>query len=68
MKFLIFTDNLARETEKLLNEWKHKTNQNLTWDIRPPLYPPLNELQQPITKLLDISTPEFSTPSFNPKL
>jgi len=39
MKFLIFTDNLARETEKLLNEWKHKTNQNLTWDIRPPLYP-----------------------------
>ena len=66
MKFLIFTDNLARETEKLLNEWKHKTNQNLTWDIRPPLYPPLNEIQQPIKRLPDISTPDFSTPSINP--
>ena len=66
MKFLIFTDNLARETEKLLNEWKHKTNQNLTWDIRPPLYPPLNEIQQPIKRLHDILIPDFSTPSFKP--
>ena len=48
LKFLIFTNNLARETEKLLNDWKQKSNQTLTWDIRPPLYPPMREIQQPI--------------------
>ena len=48
MKFLIITDNLVNETEKILKSWKEKISQNLTWDIRPPLYPPLTENQQSI--------------------
>ena len=48
MKFLIITDNLATETEKILKSWRENLSLNLTWDIRPPLYPPLNKIQEPI--------------------
>jgi len=48
MKFLIITDNLATETEKILKNWRENLSLNLTWDIRPPLYPPLNKIQEPI--------------------
>ena len=44
LKFLIFTDNLASDIEKILKYWKEHSKQSLSWDIRPPLYPPLSEV------------------------
>lgn len=46
LKFLIFTDSLGPDIEKLLSELKKF--KDLTWDIRPPLYPPLNPNQEKI--------------------
>ena len=44
LKFIIFTDNLASDIEKILKYWKQHSKQSLSWDIRPPLYPPLSEV------------------------
>lgn len=44
LKFLIFTDNLASDIEKILKFWKPYSKHGLTWDIRPPLYPPLSKV------------------------
>ena len=44
LKFLIFTDNLASDIEKILKFWKPYSKHGLSWDIRPPLYPPLSEV------------------------
>ena len=49
---MIFTDNLAEETEKILTSWKVNMNINIKWDIRPPTYPILRESQEPIKKAL----------------
>ena len=48
LKFLIFTDNLSRDVEKLLKHWQKFSKTGFSWDIRPPLYPPLNKIQEPI--------------------
>lgn len=47
LKFLIFTDFLSKEVESLLASL-NAVHGNITWDIRPPLYPPLNDKQEPI--------------------
>lgn len=45
LKFLIFTDNLAQDIEKILKYWQDKVSHTqFTWDIRPPLYPPLTKV------------------------
>ena len=49
---MIFTDNLAEETLKILTFWKDKINLTITWDIRPPTYPRLTKFQQPIKSAL----------------
>ena len=48
LKFLIFTDNLALEIEKLLDFWKPYFKKGLSWDIRPVLYPPLSKVRMKI--------------------
>ena len=45
LKFLIFTDQLGPDIEKILKYWKQFSKYGLSWDIRPPLYPPLSEVQ-----------------------
>ena len=45
LKFLIFTDTLARDIEKILKHWQQFSKHGLIWDIRPPLYPPLTEVK-----------------------
>ena len=44
LKFLIFTDHLALDIEKILNFWKPYSKNGLSWDIRPVLYPPLSKV------------------------
>ena len=44
LKFIIFTNNLASDIEKILKFWKPYSKHGLSWDIRPPLYPPLSEV------------------------
>ena len=62
---MIFTDNLAEETTKILTSWKDKMNLNITWDIRPPTYPRLTESQQPIKSALG---PDYTQRLFFPEI
>ena len=55
LKFLIFTDNLALEIEKLLDFWKPYFKKGLSWDIRPVLYPPLSKVRMKIFFFLIIA-------------
>ena len=45
VKFLIFTDNLSSDVEKLLTDWKPYSKHGLSWDIRPPSFPSLSKVK-----------------------
>ena len=66
LKFVIFTDNLARDIEKVLTYWKQF--KEFSWDIRPPLYPPLTDTQEPIrTEFAPCATQRLFFPQILPE-
>ena len=66
LKFVIFTDNLARDIEKVLTYWKQF--KEFSWDIRPPLYPPLTDTQESIrTEFAPCATQRLFFPQILPE-
>ena len=66
VKFIIFTDNLARDIEKILTYWKQFFN--ISWDIRPALYPPLTPTQESIkTEFAPCATQRLFFPQILPE-
>ena len=66
LKFIIFTDHLARDIEKILTYWNQF--KDFTWDIRPPLYPPLTETQESIkTQFAPCATQRLFFPQILPE-
>ena len=68
IKFIIFTDHLARDIEKLLTYWKQFKEYSISWDIRPALYPPLTETQEAIkTEFAPCATQRLFFPQILPE-